>query len=128
VNTIVFSGEVISGKGSGKKYLALQWVKRQIEEKMGFVPCLGTLNIALSEESALRRKFLLKVKSIQICPAEGYCVGLVFKASINGYPCAIIVPQVEGYPDDLLEIIAPVNLRTALQIEDRNSVSVKVYV
>jgi riboflavin kinase len=126
LKTITLSGKVISGRGSGKRYLELPWVKSQIEEKLRFTPSSGTLNIQLSEESALQRQMLEKAKSIKICPAEGYCVGAVFKARIGQIECAVVLPQVEGYPRNLLEIIAPVNLREALQLENGNEVAVTV--
>ena len=45
---IVFKGSVFSGNGEGRKFIELPWVKRQIQEKLGFTPYLGTLNIRLN--------------------------------------------------------------------------------
>jgi riboflavin kinase len=123
---IEFSGTVLSGGGDGKKYLELPWVKRQITGKLGFAPYPGTLNVKLTEESAKRRKLLEKAPSEKVCPAEGYCNGLLFKAFIGILQCAIVVPEVPGYPNDLLEVIASVNLREALQLEDGCEVTVTV--
>ena len=128
MNTVTLEGKVISGKGSGKKYLKLPWVKQQIEEKLGFTPHLGTLNLKLTAEGINQKRQLGKAKSVEIFPAEGYCAGVVFKASIHGLKCAIVIPQVAGYPENLLEIIAPTNLREALQLEDGDSVAVTVSV
>jgi len=61
---------------------------------------------------------------MKICPADGYCNGLLFKAFIGTLECAIVVPEVAGYPKALLEIIAPVNLRETLQLEDGGEVTV----
>jgi CTP-dependent riboflavin kinase len=61
-----------------------------------------------------------------ICPPEGYCVGFFFKASINGLDCAVVAPQVENYPEDVLEIIAQINLRDTLKLKDGDVVSVLV--
>ena len=123
---IKLSGTVFSGGGEGKKFLELQWVKRQITEKLGFVPYSGTLNVKLSEESAKRRKLLEKAPSVKICPADGYCNGLLFKALIGTLECAIVVPEVAGYPKNLLEIIASVNLRETLQLKDGSEVTVNL--
>jgi riboflavin kinase len=123
---IKLSGTVFSGGGEGKKFLDLPWVKRQIEEKLGFVPYLGTLNVMLSEESAKRRKLLEKAHSIKVCPSNGYCTGVLFKAFIGTLECAIVVPEVAGYPKSVLEILASVNLRETLQLEDGYEVTVTV--
>jgi riboflavin kinase len=121
---IEFSGTVTSGDGDGKKFMELRWVKRQITEKLGFTPYAGTLNLKLAEENAKQRKLLEKTPSAKVLPAEGYCEGLLFKAFIGIVQCAIVVPQVAGYPNDLLEVIASVNLREALQLEDGCEVTV----
>lgn len=126
MKTVSFTGEVISGQGSGRKYLALPWVKSQIEEKLGYTPFLGTLNLKLTADSINRKKQLAKAKAVQICPAEGYCIGLIFRAFVGELECAVVAPKVEGYPADLLEIIAPVNMREQLHLKDGDAVTVTV--
>jgi riboflavin kinase len=125
---ITFEGTVFTGEGNGKKYLALPWVKQQVEEKVGFTPFLGTLNLKLTKESSARKKLLSPAKSAAICPAEGYCVGLLFKAAIPSLMCAVILPQVKNYPENILEIIAPVNLRDTLKLNDGDAITVSVNV
>ena len=123
---LIFEGKVFTGKGEGKKYIGLPWVKQQIEEKMGFSPFLGTLNLNLTEESAKRRKKLEKIKTIQINPHQGYCVGLLFKAFIDNSRCAALIPELGYYPKNVLEIIAPMNLREELELKDEDNVTVTV--
>jgi len=117
---------VFSGRGEGEKFLELPWVKQQVKEKLGFVPYHGTLNVRLSEESARRRKLLEKATSMKVCPAEGYCGGKIFKASVSMLECAVVIPEVAGYPRDVLEVIAPVNLRAKLQLADGDEITVTV--
>ena len=123
---IKLSGKVFSGQGRGEEFLKLPWVKRQMKAKLGFTPYNGTLNIKLSEESAKRRKLLEKATSMKICPAKGFCSGTVIKASIGALECAIVIPEVAGYPEDVLEIIAPANLRETLQLMDGDEITVTV--
>jgi riboflavin kinase len=125
---IKLTGAVFSGGGDGKKFMELPWVKRQITEKLGFTPYPGTLNVKLTEKSAKQRKLLEKAPSVKISPVEGYCKGLLFKAFLGIVECAIVLPEVAGYPKDLLEIIASVNLRKALLLEDGCEVTVVVNV
>jgi riboflavin kinase, archaea type len=128
LNQVKFNGIITSGQGSGKKYLELPWVKKQIQEKLGYTAYPGTLNIILSEKSTSQRKKLTGKKAIQICPAEGYCFGAVFKAVINGLECAAVIPQVEGYPENILEVIAPLYLREALKLKDKDQLAITVFV
>ena len=120
------NGTVFSGGGNGKKFLELPWVKQQIREKLGFTPYPGTLNVKLNEKSVKQRKLLEEAPLMKICPVKGYCKGLLFKAVLGVVECAIVLPEVAGYPKDLLEIIASVNLRKELLLEDGCEVTITV--
>ena len=98
----------------------------QIKQKLGFTLYPGTLNVMLSEESVKRKKLLEKAHSIKVCPAGDYCSGTLIKALIGKLGCAIVVPEIPAYPKGILEIIAPVNLREQLQLEDGCEVTVTV--
>jgi riboflavin kinase len=125
---IIFKGAVFSGTGEGRKFIDLSWVKRQIEEKLGFTPYSGTLNIRLSNESAKQKKLLENAERLEVYPEKGYCTGILIKAYIDSLECAIIIPQVPTYPSDVLEVIAPWYLRERLKIADGSEVTVTVNV
>lgn len=126
LKTLVFEGKVASGEGNGKRYLQLPWVLRQMEKKLGYTPFLGTLNLKLTKESTQHRKLLSKAKADIICPPEGYCTGLLFHASMRGFECAIVLPQIDEYAEDLLELVSPLNLREALNLSDGDLVTVEL--
>lgn len=123
---IEFSGKVFSGEGGGKKFVELEWVKRQINAVIGFTPYAGTLNIRLSDKSAGHRRLLENAASLTIRPAEGYSSGKLFKATMGTLECAIVLPEVAGYPENVLEIIAPMNLREKFQLADGDEITVTV--
>ncbi len=125
---IKFVGTVFSGNGEGRRFVGLPWVKRQIKEKLGFTPYAGTLNIRLSEENMLRKKLLEKAEKFEIHPEKGYCTGFLIEAEIDRLGCGIVLPQVRGYPPDVLEVVAACNLRDRLGLSDGNTVSVDVTV
>lgn len=125
---LTFEGTVFSGKGTGKKFIDLPWVKRQIYKKLGFSPYSGTLNIRLTEESKAKRKLLDSAKGLQIEPEKGYYSGVLFRASIGPLGCAIVVPVMPSYPKDVLEVIAPVYLRGKLGLSDGSLVAVAITV
>lgn len=124
---IELSGKVASGRGEGRKYVELPWVQEQMSEKLGFNPYLGTLNLILDEENTESRKLLEKNAALKVCPAIGYCTGLLFKASVAGLECGVVVPQVDNYPENLLEVVASVNLRQKLGVTDGDEVKLTVY-
>ena len=125
---IKFAGTVFSGTGQGKKFMELPWVKQQLTKKLGFSPYAGTLNIRLNKESAKQKSQLEKQHGIIVYPEESYYAGLLFKAKIGTDECFIVIPQVPNYPKDVLEVIAPINLREKLNLKDGDQATVEVTV
>ena len=102
-------------------------MKKQIAEKLGFVPYPGTLNIKLSEKRSKLKILLKKTRPIEILPKTGFCLGKCFKAYLmDNVECAVVLPEVTGYPADIIEIIASENLREKLQVKDCDIVDVKI--
>jgi riboflavin kinase len=112
--------------GEGKKFVALQWVQRQIAQKLGFSPFLGTLNLRLSAQNIAKKELLEKSEGITIKPEKGFFAGKLYPAQICGVACAVIVPIVPNYPADILEIVAESCLREKLKLENGNCLSVLV--
>ncbi len=106
----------------------MPWVKHQIEEKLGFSPYLGTLNLRLTGENAERRSLLETAGDLVVKPQAGYYPGVLFRATIDGLECAVVIPIMPNYPSDILEVIAPVCLREQLKLVDGSLVSVSVNV
>ena len=96
-------------------------------EKLGFIPYPGTLNIKLTEDKVNIKKLLKKAKAIEISPAPGFCRGKCFQAYLMGnLKCAIIIPEVENYPEDVIEVIAPVNLREKFKPKNGSVIEVRI--
>ena len=124
---IVLMGEVVSGNKNGKLFVGLPWVTKQINKKLGFNPYLGTLNLRLPNKTSLNR--LHEADGIIIVSEMGYCEGKCFKALVKGkVEGAVVLPLVPDYPSDLLEIIAPVNLRKTLGLSDGMTIEVAIRV
>jgi|YelNatPaOPRAMG01_1025707.scaffolds.fasta_scaffold59146_2 riboflavin kinase len=125
---VYVKGKIFSGSGEGAHFTALPWVRKQIKEKIGFMPHPGTLNIKLIEEFVEARKLLENAKALEIMPEPGYCSGKCFKAHIGkqNMSCAIVLPCIENYPRDVLEIVAPSNLREKLKLRDGDEVEVRI--
>jgi riboflavin kinase len=119
-------GKIFSGSGEGAKFTEIPWVRKQIAEKLGFIPYPGTLNIKLTE-GIVKFKLLKRAKAIEILPAEGFCRGRCFNAYfMDTLKCAIVIPEVDNYPEDILEVIAPINLREKFKLKDGDMVNVQI--
>jgi len=126
VKKITLKGRVFSGGGTGSFFVNLPWAKKQFREKLGFDPYPGTLNLQLI--SIIEKENLRKAEGIKIEPQEGFYGGRCFKALVmENVWGAIVIPDVQGYPRDVLEILAPVNLRKALNLKDGMEVKVTVW-
>lgn len=121
------SGKVSSGKGEGERFIKLPWVSEQIAKKIGFFPYPGTLNIKLKGKSCIKSQLLKAAKAVEISPVAGFCRGKCFKAYLAGnVECAIVIPEIADYPEDLLEIIAPINLRERLSLKNGDTITVEI--
>lgn len=128
LSQICFRGTVFTGKGTGKRFVDLPWVRAQMESKLGFSPFSGTLNLHLTTEEVEKRNLLPPEHGIVITPQDGYLPGVLFPAKIQGLECAVVLPLVPGYPEDVLEVISPHYLRGKLGLVDKKEVTVWVTV
>jgi len=127
LKVVRLDGKVFSGTGEGGKYVRLVWVKKQVEESLGFTPYEGTLNVRLDDESIPRKRALAKEPALEIVPAAGYCRGKLFKAILKDcFKAAVVVPDVLDYPENVLEIISSENLRKKLRLSDGDKVEVRI--
>ena len=127
MKTLRIKGRVFSGKGEAAKFIELPWVKKQIVEKLGFTPYRGTLNIELVKEEFEKKASLERAQAIEVSPVKGFSRGRCFKANLmDKLECAIVIPKIPNYPENVIEVIAPTNVREKLQLRDGDPVEVKI--
>jgi riboflavin kinase len=127
MKTLCLKGKVFSGTGEGAKFMKLPWVEKQIREKLGFAPYPGTLDVSITEESVELKKTLAEDEGVDIVPAPSFYRGKCYRASFKAeVKCALIVPEVAGYPENVIEIISQENLRKKFHLSDGDTVEVKV--
>jgi riboflavin kinase len=119
-------GKVVTGLGESGKFLAIDWVNRAVCEQFKFTPFCGTLNIEVGDPAIQRA--LKQQGSGRITPCqEGFCDALTYRGRISGrYECGVIIPLVPNYPEQILEIVAPVHLKDALDIRDGDEVELEL--
>ena len=132
LRSVVITGEVFTGLGEGAYYVSLNGYRTQIVEKLGFDPYPGTLNLRLTDPSDMYFREVLSHRAGILI--KGFSDGKrtygsvkAFKAKIHGIDAAVLLIERTHYGRDTLEVIAPVNLRRALNLEDGDRVSLEVY-
>ncbi len=125
---ITIKGKVFTGLSEGRRFTELPWVRRQVKEQLGFDPHPGTLNLSLSSDTEISI-LLSRFEGLEILPEKGYFPGRLYKASImrRRVPTAVIRPEVPGYPEDVVEIVAPVCLREEFHLRDGDEVEVEIW-
>jgi len=128
--TTEIRGTVTEGLRDGRYYLGLNEYKKNIENKLGFVPFPGTLNVILNQESiGVKERFQIK-PGIEI---EGFKKGdrvfgpiKCFECKINGLKGSIILPERSHYGSDIMELISPFELRKKLNLKNGDEVVINV--
>ena len=124
-----FKGKVISGMGEGKYYTAQQGYVDQFQEKLGFTPYPGTLNVEIQpiERNKLRLLKNYGGISVESFTTDNRTFGKVqcFHATIKGVQAAIVLP-VRSHYSTIMELISPVYLRERLQLKDEDEVEIIV--
>lgn len=131
-HVLSIKGKIISGLGEGRYYMQIEGYRVQFKEKLGFDPYPGTLNVKLyGEEDIKTRHFLEKFEGIEI---EGFVhekrtFGKVrcFKAEINGIKGAVIFPERSHHSLDVIEFIAPVNVKKEKNLKDGDEVKIRIF-
>ena len=123
-------GTLFTGLGEGQYYIAQGGYSDQFNEKLGFVPFPGTLNLRLNEQSTVLRRKFEEHKGIEINGFKSenrtFGGGKCFPSKIEDIDCAVIVPDRTHYPVDILEILSPKNLREGLNINDGAEINITV--
>ncbi|EMA35318.1 DUF120 domain-containing protein [Halobiforma nitratireducens] len=133
---VELEGVVTSGMGEGRHYISLSGYQRQFEDRLGYEPFPGTLNVDLRDDSVRRRS---AISSLEPVPIDGwedeertYGPAVCYPATIETgdgrtYEKAhTIAPERTHHDEDQLEVIAPDKLREELDLEDGEHVTVSV--
>jgi riboflavin kinase, archaea type len=119
----IMRGKVSAGRGEGQYYISKDGYKIQFSEILGFEPFPGTLNIKMEGPFVPPEQKAIRIKGFQDANRTfGEC--RCYKIKLNGTGAAVVRPERSDYPNDLIEVIAPVNLRKALVLEDGDQVEV----
>ena len=120
----IIKGRVFSGLGEGAYFTQIDWVKQQCLEKLGFIPFAGTLNLHVNEDYLNLTQQARSAAEIDVVPpSPDFCPAKAIPVSIGNIKAAIIVPHAEEFTDDvhpadIIEVIAPVEVKKALDIKD----------
>lgn len=127
------TGNLATGLGKATGFTELDWAKAAFIERLGIDPFPGTVNLIVGTDSDRAAWSRVKKGAAIVIhpPRTDWCDALCFLATIESkdvkrIQAAIILPDVESYAADQIELIAPVGIRDALKIGDGDAVTIRV--
>ena len=123
------SGKIVSGIKQGAYFTQLDWVQIQCQQKLGFRPYPGTLNLKIATENIAKLETLLMREGIElVSPDSNSCSGFVIPITIEGIAGAMVAPapEVRVHAQNIIEIISHLRLKDALEVADGDRVSLTI--
>ncbi len=125
---LTLSGILKDGLGEGRFYMSQEQYKKQFQSFLGFVPYQGTLNISVDKDAAVA--FVATKKQLYITGFSTKertfgglkCYSVLIAKKIPG---AVIVPDRTAHTLETIELIAAVNLREMLELENGKKITVQ---
>lgn len=124
-----FEGIVASGRAEASGFTTAPWARDGFRRLVGIDPFPGTLNLRVETSAARAAWAALRARpGIRMVPPDpAWCDARLYPVLVAGRVAgAIVLPEVSGYPEDQVEIVAALRLRDALGLGDGDSVEVRV--
>ncbi|MBW2981118.1 DUF120 domain-containing protein [Candidatus Woesearchaeota archaeon] len=121
------TGTITKGIGEGRYYVSLPGYQKQFKNKLGFKAYPGTLNIRVNRPEALEFTSNLNATNIDGFETKDRTFGKLtgYKVRINDIDGAIIVPERSRHEEDIIEVIAPVNIKQKLRLKDNSRLKIQ---
>jgi riboflavin kinase len=129
-DSIVIEGRLVTGIGEGAYYVEVY--SDRLREALGFKPHLGTLNVKVTDEES--RRAIGRMRNSPPLVVNGFrhkdrTFGdvICYRVRVNDkIEAAIVMAQRTHHSEDILEVIAPFNIRKVLNINDDDKVTLTV--
>ena len=123
------TGIIFSDLGQAASFMALDWVQSALRQSLGFDAFPATLNVRpkAAEDAQVWRRVRDESAGVPLAPASGgfcsarlYPIEIVSGATVarEKIAGAILLPEVNDYPNDKIEIVAPLRLKEHLGVRD----------
>jgi CTP-dependent riboflavin kinase len=131
INSVIFSD-----LGQASSFMALDWVQAALKKILGFAPFPATLNVRpkMEEDARVWEAVQKNLPGIALpAAAGGFCSARLYRVAIQGtvnsekgsMNGAVLLPDVADYPKDKIEIVAPVQLKSALGLKDGDQLTLE---
>jgi riboflavin kinase len=130
------TGVIFSDLGLAASFMSLAVVQRALCESLGFAPFPATLNVRPqdTDDSATWSRLRAVAAGRPLAIAEtGFCSARLYPVVISraigardeSMDGAVIVPEVDDYPSEKIEIVAPVRLKQHWGVSDGDALTLE---
>jgi len=128
------NGIIFSDLGQASTFMALDWVQNLLLQRLGYHPFPATLNLRPKAAADARtwQRVRRELVGTPLTPAsDSHCGAKLFRVEIRAprsaakIDGAVLLPDVKDYPNDKIEIIAPVRLKDHLGVADGDQLVVE---
>jgi CTP-dependent riboflavin kinase len=123
------SGTLATGLGQATGFTSLDWARDAFRNHLGIDPFPGTVNMILTDEDDRAAWLYVKTWSGIIIPPPrpDWCSSRCYRARINEQiEAAIVLPEIDGYPEHQIELIAAIPVRETLSLTDGDPLAIDV--
>ncbi|CAB3288850.1 Riboflavin kinase [Methanocaldococcus lauensis] len=126
---MILEGKVVSGFGEGKYFLSIPQYKESFKKILNFEPYEGTLNLKIDNEFEINKFKYIETEDFEYNGKKFFGVKilpvtiLINNEKIYG---AIVCPKKTHHSKDIIEIVAPINLRKKFNLKDGDSVKILI--
>ena len=127
---IKIQGSIVDGIGEGAYYVEVY--SDRFKKALGFEPYAGTLNVRVSTDDARRAINRMKHTPPKVVTGfthEGRTFGdvICYRVKVNDeIEAVVVIAQRTHHSEDILEVIAPINIRKKLKLSDSDPVTLTI--
>jgi riboflavin kinase, archaea type len=130
------TGIIFSDLGQAASFMALDWVQASLKQCLGFNPFPATLNVRpkSAEDGGVWRRAQHELTALPLPPRDGgFCSARLYRIEIlrsteqasEKIAGAVLLPEVRDYPNDKIEIVAPMRLKDHLGVDDGDALTLE---
>lgn len=126
MHKLFLDGTIVSGLGEGACFMSMPHYQKEIRKKLGFKAYPGTLNLRV-------RTKMSDFKSAKPIRIDGFKSNnkvffgaSCYKAKISGVNGSIIVPDLTKHNKGIIEFIAPVHIKSELNLREGDKVKIEL--
>ncbi len=128
------TGIIFSDLGQASSFMALDWVQALLKQRLGYHPFPATLNVrpkAVEDARTWQRVQSELAGAPLTAASDGHCGAKLFRVEIHASGStakiggAVLLPEVKDYPNDKIEIVAPVRLKDHFDVHDGDQLTLE---